>query len=52
MDPVTAWALAVKSIAEMITEIVRGQPPEVKNQLWAWFEKDQERWRKRLHLDD
>jgi hypothetical protein len=34
VDPVTALALAAKAIAEMITEIVRGQPPEVRKQAW------------------
>ena len=29
MDPVSVWALAVKAIAEMVTEIVKGQSPEL-----------------------
>ncbi len=52
MDPATAAALAVKAIAEMVTEIVRGQPPEVKKQAWEWWQKDIERWRKLLKLDE
>jgi hypothetical protein len=51
MDPVTAWALAVKAIAEMITEVVRGQPPEVRKQAWEWWMADQDRWRRLLKLD-
>lgn len=52
MDPVTAVALATKAIAEMITEIVRGQPPEVRAQAWTWWVEDQKRWRRVLHLDE
>ena len=51
MDPVTAGALAIKAIAEMITEIVKGQPPEVKAKAWAWWEADMDRWRKFFKLD-
>ena len=51
MDPVTAAALAVKAIAEMVTEIVRGQPPEVKAKIWDWWVADMERWRKLLKLE-
>ncbi len=51
MDPMTAGALALKAIAEMITEIVRGQPPEVKAQAWEWWQKDMERWRKFFKID-
>ena len=51
MDPITAWGLAVKAVAEMITEIVKGQPPEVKDAAWKrWMEFD-DRVRKLLHLD-
>lgn len=50
MDP-TAFALAVKAIAEMVTEIVKGQPPEAKAQMWAWWIEDQARWRKWFHLE-
>ena len=52
MDPISAWALAVKAIAEMVTEIVKGQSPEQKQRIWEWFIQDQERWRKRFKLDD
>lgn len=51
MDPLTAWALAVKAVAEMITEIVKGQPPEFRTKAWErWMELD-ERMRKAFHLD-
>lgn len=52
MDPVTALALATKAIAEMITEIVKGQPEEVKKQAWDWWLADQTRWRKLFKLDN
>jgi hypothetical protein len=37
MDPVTAIAQAIKAIADMVTELSRGQPPEVRKQMWEWF---------------
>ncbi len=51
-DPITAWALAVKAIAEMITEIVRGQPDDVRKQAWQWWIEDQARWRKLFKLPE
>lgn len=50
MDPVTAALLAAKAIAEMITEIVKGQPDEVRAKAWAWWVEDQERWRRLLKV--
>lgn len=52
MDPLTAWALAVKAIAELVTEIVKDQPADVKAQAWEWWKQDQERIRKWFHLSD
>jgi len=52
MDPVTALALATKAICEMVTEIVKGQTPEQKKQIWDWYIADQERWRKWFHVSD
>jgi len=52
VDPITAWAQAVKAIAEMITEVVKGQSPEAKAQIWEWWIEDQKRWRKFLKIDD
>lgn len=52
MDPVTAWALATKAIAEMVTAMVQGQSPEQKQKIWDWYITDQERWRKWLHLSE
>ena len=50
MDPLTAWALAIKAVAEMITEISKGQPPELKARMWErWMALD-DRIRKALHL--
>lgn len=51
MDPLTAWALALKAIAEMITEVVRDQPPEVRAQAWKWWLEDTAWWRKALRLE-
>lgn len=51
MDPATAFAMAIKAVAEMITEIVKGQPQEVKAQAWEWWQKDVERWRKMFKMD-
>ncbi len=52
MDPVTACALATKAIAEMITEIVKGQTPDQRAQVWAWFIADQARWRAFFKIPD
>lgn len=51
MDPITAWALAVGKIADMITELARGQTAEQRAQIWQWFVEDQERWRHFFKLD-
>lgn len=50
MDPST-FALMVKALAEMITEIVKGQPPAEKAKMWEWFVKDVEFWRKLFRVD-
>lgn len=39
MDPATAWALAIKAVADMITEIVRGQPADVRAKAWERWER-------------
>ena len=52
MDPVTAWAEAVKAVAEMITEIVKGMPQDKKEQVWDWYIADQRAWRKFWKLPD
>ena len=51
MDPITAWALAAKAIAEMVTEIVKGQPADVKARIWEDYMKDIAFWRKLLKID-
>ena len=48
---VEAVALAVKAIAEMVTEIVKGQPPELKAKMWEWYVKDMETWRNFWRVD-
>jgi len=52
LDPVSAIALAVKAVAEMITEIIKGQPEDVKIQAWDWYMKDVAKWRKILKVDE
>lgn len=52
MDPATAFAQMVKAVAEMITEIVRGQPMELRARAWERWERDTERWRKLFKLDE
>jgi hypothetical protein len=51
MDPITAFAMVVKSITDMITEIVKGQTPEQKQKIWDWYIADVERWRKFFKLE-
>jgi len=34
MDPITAWANAITAVANMVTEIVKGQTPEQKSAFW------------------
>ena len=51
MDPVTATALAVKAIAEMVTEIVKGQTPEFRAKVYEWYVTDVEKVRALLKLD-
>ncbi len=52
MDPLSALALATKAIAEMVTEIVKGQTAEQKAKIWDWWIADQARWRKLFKLPD
>lgn len=51
MDPATAFALAIKAIAEMITELSRGQTDAQKQQMWEWYVADVSALRKLLHLE-
>lgn len=39
MDPLTAWALAIRAGFEMVTEIVKGQPIEVKIKAWERWDR-------------
>ena len=45
MDPITAVANAIQAVAEMVTEISQGQPPDVKKQMWEWWVEDIAWWR-------
>lgn len=38
-------AAMIQAIAEMVTEIVKGQTPEQKKQMWDWYIEDTKRWR-------
>lgn len=51
MDPVTAFVNLANTLADLTKEMVKSQPPDVQKQLWEWYVKDIERWRKILHLD-
>jgi hypothetical protein len=51
MDPATAFALAIKAVAELVTEIIKGQPAAERAKMWEWYVADQERWRKLFKLD-
>ncbi len=51
MDPATAFFEAIKAVAEMITELSRGQTIEQKQKFWDWYIADVEAWRKLLHID-
>ena len=42
---------AIVAVCEMITEIVKGQPPEVKKQMWEWYIEDIKGWRKFWGVD-
>lgn len=39
MDPVTAALLALKAVAELLTEAMRGQPLDVRERAWRRFDK-------------
>ena len=39
MDPLTAWALAIRAGFEMVTEIVKGQPIDVKIKAWERWDR-------------
>lgn len=49
MDPYAQIALA---LINLFTEIVKGQPPEIKAQIWQWYIEDQKRWRKFFKIDE
>lgn len=36
--------LGIKTI-DLIMEIIKDQPPEVKKQLWDWYIQDMQKWR-------
>jgi hypothetical protein len=52
MNRETAFALMIKAVAEMITEIVKGQPIELKNRVWELWEERIDRWDKFFKIGD
>lgn len=46
MDPLTAWALAIKAVAELLHEILRDQPKEMRLEGWQRIKEADEHWRK------
>lgn len=40
-----------KSILDLVTEMIKGQPPDVKKQLWEWYVADMKWWRNFLKID-
>jgi hypothetical protein len=52
MDPITAWALAIKAVAELLTEIVKGQPAEVRQRGLDWFVAYDNAARRAFHIPE
>ena len=49
--PTTAlFAEALIAVCNLLTEIVKGQPPEVKKQLWEWHVNDLKELRQLLGI--
>lgn len=51
MLPETFLQLA-NSLIQLVLEIQKGQPVEVKKQLWEWYVQDISWWRKFLKIDE
>jgi hypothetical protein len=49
MDPATAFFNMVTALANMIIEISKGQPVEMKKQMWDWFINDVTEFRNIFH---
>lgn len=41
----------IELVLRLVIAAMEGQTPEQKRQMWDWYIKDVERWRKLLHLD-
>lgn len=41
----------IELILEIVLEAMKGQPPEVRKQLWDWYVQDLTWWRKVLKID-
>lgn len=51
MDPLTAFTNLATEMIKLITVLAESQPPDVREQLWRWYVKDLEWWRKALKID-
>lgn len=51
MNPVPFVRL-IELALEVVLEAMRGQSPEQKQQMWAFYISDLERWRKLFKLDE
>ena len=40
MDPLSAYAIAISAVANLISKMIDGQSPEQKMILWQWFIED------------
>lgn len=52
MDPITAFANLITAMTNLVRVIAESQPPEVRQQLWAWYVKDVAWWRRKFKIDD
>lgn len=51
MDPVTAFANVAVALLAFMTEVVKGQPEDVRAKIWGWYVADIDRWRSFFGLD-
>lgn len=46
-----AFLALATSMINLVTTMVKSQPPDVQKQLWEWYVKDIGWWRKFLKID-
>ena len=51
MDPLTGIANIITALTNLVTELMKSQPPAVQVQLWTWYVQDVAWWRKLFKLD-